>query len=164
MKDTYNDLEALYFQVTDLWRRMCEEHSKLLDLTFDEYALLLESKVEELEEKVLEKQNVIAEINVLEKVRHQLIDQVNAAISDQEINSISALLKTMNDFEEQSGKKHLFRFNALLIDIIEKIQDQNKRNQLFINKAIHSCKRFVKRHSAKSPIQPITIGAPLPNE
>ena len=48
----------------------------------------------------------------------------------------------MNQYPVELKEKHLFRFNALLIDLIEKIQNQNKRNQLFINKALHSLKEI----------------------
>jgi flagellar biosynthesis/type III secretory pathway chaperone len=48
----------------------------------------------------------------------------------------------MQAYEVEKNQKHLFRFNALLIDIIEKIQTQNKRNQLFINKALLSLKQI----------------------
>ena len=39
-------------------------------------------------------------------------------------------------------KKYLNNFNSLLIDIIQKIQKQNKKNQIFINKAIISLKEI----------------------
>jgi hypothetical protein len=36
-----DSLEMIYFRVTDLWQKLCEKHTSLLNLTFDEYALLL---------------------------------------------------------------------------------------------------------------------------
>lgn len=42
----------------------------------------------------------------------------------------------METLENKNGKKHLFNFNKLLLNIIDKIQEQNKKNQLFINKAL----------------------------
>jgi flagellar biosynthesis/type III secretory pathway chaperone len=48
----------------------------------------------------------------------------------------------MNFFEKQNNTQHLYRFNALLIDVIEKIQTQNKKNQVFLNKAINSLKEI----------------------
>ena len=44
----------------------------------------------------------------------------------------------MEEFEESLEEKYLNNFNKLLIEIIEKIQAQNKKNHIFINKAIHS--------------------------
>lgn len=130
-------LQILYFQVTDLWKDLCEAHNELLEKTFDEYALLLSSDVDGLEEKIREKQEIVKQIDILDQLRQEVILKLTID-SDKEINSVSELLDFMNKFEEERERKHLRRFNALLIDIIEKIQAQNKKNQLFINKAIHS--------------------------
>ena len=43
-------LQVLYFKVTDIWKRFCEEHTLLLDKTFEEYSLLLASNVDAIEE------------------------------------------------------------------------------------------------------------------
>lgn len=138
-----NDRMAIfYFEVTDLWKRLCEEHVDLFNLTCDEYSLLLSSQLEELEEKLVEKNNTIKKINQLEKIRRELIADLNAFLPEQNIESVSALLNVMNQYHVETKEKHLFRFNALLIDLIEKIQNQNKRNQLFINKALHSLKEI----------------------
>ena len=138
-----NDRMAIfYFQVTDLWKRLCEEHVDLFNLTCDEYSLLLSSQLEELEEKLIEKNNTIKKINQLEKIRRELIADLNEFLPDQTVDSVSSLLGVMNQYEVENKEKHLFRFNALLIDLIEKIQNQNKRNQLFINKALHSLKQI----------------------
>jgi flagellar biosynthesis/type III secretory pathway chaperone len=48
----------------------------------------------------------------------------------------------MQNYEAETNEKHLYRFNELLIDVIEKIQTQNKKNQLFINKAILSLREI----------------------
>ena len=47
-------------------------------------------------------------------------------------------LSLMENFEKNLEEKYLNNFNNLLINIIEKIQNQNKKNHIFINKAIHS--------------------------
>ena len=57
------------------------------------------------------------------------------------VNNVSELISLMNLFEETNKNYHLKRFNTLLIDIIEKLQDQNK-NQMFLNKAIHNLKEI----------------------
>ena len=66
-----------------------------------------------------------------------LIDKSNS-LTGASIESVSDLLNFMGSLEVEKKEQHLFRFNALLIDIIEKIQKQNKKNQIFINKAIHN--------------------------
>ena len=135
-------LQILYFKVTDLWKRLCEEHSNLLDVTFDEYSLLLGSEIEKLEEKTLEKDSIIARIGSLDKLRMSLIKEVNELLDGNKVEGVTELLKVMQKYEQERDEKHLFRFNKLLIDIIEKIQDQNKKNQLFINKAILSLREI----------------------
>lgn len=135
-------LAILYFEVTDLWKRLCEEHNALFNVTCDEYSLLLRSELELLEEKLLEKNEIIARINALEIIRRDLINELNDLMPEKNIDSVSKLLDVMTVYEVEKKQKHLFRFNALLIDIIEKIQAQNKRNQLFINKALLSLKQI----------------------
>jgi flagellar biosynthesis/type III secretory pathway chaperone len=135
-------LAILYFEVTDLWKSLCEEHNELFNITCDEYSLLLGSELSLLEEKLIEKNDIILRISALETVRRELIKELNTIFPEQNIDSVSQLLEVMRTYEVENKQKHLFRFNALLIDIIEKIQSQNKRNQLFINKALLSLKQI----------------------
>ena len=136
------EMMLTYFQIIDVWKRFCEEHSTLLDLTCEEYALLLDSKIEELEQVISEKDHVVQNIRTLEGIRQDLIGQINTKYSEFQVESVNDLLTVMREFEEKIGQSHLSRFNSLLIDIIEKIQLQNKKNQLFLNKAIHSLKEI----------------------
>lgn len=138
-------LQVLYFQVTDIWRRFCEEHTDLLDKTFEEYALLLKSDVEKLEDILKEKQEIIKRISFLEEARSRVITDLNAFLKNhnqKEVESVSELIRVMQKFEELNETRHLFRFNELLIDVIEKIQQQNKKNQLFLNKAINNLREI----------------------
>lgn len=150
MKDK---LATLYFEVTNLWKQFCEEHNELFNLTCDEYSLLLKSDLELLEEKIAEKNECIARIGTLEIMRRDLIKDISVLYPEQNIDSVSTLLEVMSNYEIESNQKHLFRFNALLIDIIEKIQAQNKRNQLFINKALHSLQQIRIEASGKKSYQ-----------
>ncbi|MCK5073882.1 MAG: flagellar protein FlgN [Bacteriovoracaceae bacterium] len=129
-----NKLQIFYFQIVDIWHRLCKEHTNLLDLTCEEYSLLLSNDINDLEKTIHKKRLVMAQIDNLDKLRSQTIENINEAEGSQ-INSVSELLETMNQFEEHENQKHLWRFNQLLTDIIEKIQEQNKRNQIFISKA-----------------------------
>ncbi len=135
-------LATLYFEVTMLWKQFCEEHNNLFNLTCDEYSLLLRSELEELEIKIFEKNECINRIGTLEMMRQDVIKDLNKLYPDKKIDSVSKLLEVLSSYEVESNQKHLFRFNALLVDIIEKIQAQNKRNQLFINKALHSLQQI----------------------
>jgi len=140
-------LKNFYFRTTDLWKRLCEEHHTLLDATFEEYRHLIDGQIDDLETTISQKVDIIERINILEDVRYQLIHDLNIFLREHTsqyknvkspILKVSDLLILMQTIESEVFEKHLFRFNELLIDIIEKIKEQNKRNQLFINKAIHS--------------------------
>lgn len=136
-------LKIYYFRVTDIWKRFCEEHTTLLNLTCDEYSALLKSDFDKVEKVTNEKEKVIIRIKALEEVRKKVLDDINKAeFLSKPIESISELLDLMRNYEAETKEKHLYRFNELLIDIIEKIQVQNKKNQLFINKAIISLREI----------------------
>ena len=143
LKGYEEKLELCYFRVTDLWRRLCEEHTTLLDQTCEEYSCLLGNDLEKLEEKIKVKQQTITRITGLENIREDVIKELNIYLTENKMGSvfsISDLIELMNKFELINNQKHLFRFNALLIDIITKIQTQNKNNQLFINRSLLNLK------------------------
>ena len=129
----------IYFEVTDLWKLLCEEHSLMFNLVSDEYLLLLESKIEDLEKVVLEKKAVINRIAKLEVLRQRLIKKVNSSLKSQEqIKSVNDLIRFLGTNPIERDQKHFLRFNTLLNKTIEKLKHQNKRNQLFLNKAMIS--------------------------
>ena len=132
--------ENFYWKTTDLWKRFCERHTNLLDKTFEEYTYLLSSDIDKLENCIEEKNQILKEVHHLEAIRQDLIKEMNEKIHDKKIETASELIRVMNQLEVEKEQKHLFRFNALLIDVIERIQSQNKKNQLFVNKALHSLK------------------------
>ena len=145
-------IKYFYYQVTDLWKRFCEEHATLFNLTCEEYSNLLKTDLEKLEKTIAEKDTIINRINALEKLRLELISEINSELlQNQElrnifnlkkIDTVSDLLELMNNYEKKLDEKYLNNFNSLLIDIIQKIQKQNKKNQIFINKAIISLKEI----------------------
>lgn len=136
-------MDRFYFEITDLWRKFCEEHNTLLDYTCEEYSNLLANNLTALEETLAKKQEVIANISILESYRQTLIKNINdAKCTLTPISSVASLLKEMGQTKVEREGKHLFRFNALLIDIIEKIQAQNKKNQMFISKAVNNLREI----------------------
>lgn len=131
------DETLLYFRVTDIWKEFCELHTKLFDVTCEEYSLLLQSDIDHLENKVLEKELLIETISLVEKLRSEIIAEMNEDSNiEKKISNSSDLLTHFSQFSIEKEQRHLFNFNSLLIDIIEKVQAQNKKNQLFISKAI----------------------------
>ena len=129
--------QNLYFQITDLWKRFCQEHQLLFDLTMDEYQALLKSDIDRVDDLVGQKKAVLQKISLLEKARQSLMEEVSQQVG-RPITKASELLNVMDVYEKENNQNYLQRFNNLLIDIIEKIKQQNHKNQLFINKAIIS--------------------------
>ncbi len=129
----------IYFEVTDLWKLLCEEHSLLFNLVSDEYLLLLESNLEGLEDVVSEKKEVIARIAKLDLFRQNLLKKINSTLKDSEkIKSVTDLIKFLGSNPIERDQKHFLRFNGLLNKTIEKLKQQNRRNHLFLNKAMVS--------------------------
>jgi flagellar biosynthesis/type III secretory pathway chaperone len=129
--------ESQYFSITDIWKSLCELHNDLFNLTCDEYVSLLNDDLDELHIIVEAKKNIIQRVNQLDVERSTIIDKINSTLSSAEkINSFNELIEFFSSIKTEQEFKHLFRFNALLIDIIEKIQVQNKKNQIYINQAL----------------------------
>jgi flagellar biosynthesis/type III secretory pathway chaperone len=137
--------EKTYFQLTDLWQRLCEEHALLFNLTCDEYLYLLDSDLDSIEKVVEEKNDVIGRIASLENLRKEYLKTLNLKLKDSEkINSHADLIKFIGNSNLEKDQKHFARFNTLLIKIIEKIKKQNKRNQIFLRKAMFSLSEWKK--------------------
>ena len=61
----------------DIWKRFCEEHATLFNLTCDEYTHLLKTDMDKLEETIDKKSKTIDRINVLDNLRSEIIDELN---------------------------------------------------------------------------------------
>ena len=132
-------LKLKYQEIVSLWKVFCNSHTKLYELTCDEYLHLLSSDMEKLENTIDLKQDLIEYINRLEETRQSLMQEVSNILDDgNSINSASKLLKVMQSDKDSTFPDQLDKYNKLLLDIVQKIQDQNKTNQLFLNKAILS--------------------------
>jgi flagellar biosynthesis/type III secretory pathway chaperone len=135
--------EQLYFQITDVWKRFCELHFDLFNLTCDEYTYLLQSNLEQIDGAISRKESIIKEISFTDSKRQELIAQINQSLpTNEKISKVKELLTFGLSIESDLDQNHLSKYNLLLIDLIEKIQAQNKRNQLFLNKAIISLREI----------------------
>lgn len=130
-------LKLKYQEILSLWKEFCNSHTKLYELTCAEYLHLLSSDMDKLEEAIDHKHELIEHINKLDNSRQELMLDVSSLI-DTEINSASKLMQAMQNFSDTSVPLQLDKYNQLLLDIIQKIQEQNKTNQIFLNKAILS--------------------------
>lgn len=147
-----DNLKLYYFQITDVWKLHCELHSELFDLTCDEYMYLLESNLDKLDHTIEKKNEIIEIIRLNELERERLLASLSSENPNTSLNNFKDLVTFFSNFGPEKESKHLFRFNELLVDIITKIQNQNKKNQLFINKALHSLKVIREEATGKKSV------------
>lgn len=139
------DKQRLYYaQVITIWEGFCHLHKELYDLTCDEYLTLLASDIDKLEEMLPVKDEIISKIGELEKERAELIEKINLEnlFPEKKIAKAGDLLDAYTFLDKEASLPILKNLNSLLIDIIQKIQDQNKKNQVFLNKAMHSLREI----------------------
>lgn len=140
------DLKLNYLR--DLWQEFCEKHSLLYEVTCDEYMHLMSSDMDALEKAVEQKENLVAEINALDSHRENLIGEVAKALEINETEHINSFLKS--ESINNTIKDEIKKYNEVLLDMIYKITEQNKKNQFFLNKAIHSLNELKESFSGKN--------------
>lgn len=124
-------------ELVEQWQKFCRLHSDLYELTCDEYLYLLESKIDELESSLEDKSQLLKKITELDNKRKETIQQLGK-LCNSDLQKFDQLQECLKKYNSESEAKQLAGYNALLLDIIEKIQEQNKKNQVFLNKAIIS--------------------------
>ncbi len=130
-------LQDFYDELVLLWRELCVLHTQLFEITSHEYQLLLGGETEKLETNLSEKKEIIAKIQDYDSRRQtsisDLIEKFLPSLSDPHFQEINEFLQR----ELALGADHaLLRYNYFLIDIIEKIQIQNRKNRQFLNRAL----------------------------
>lgn len=136
--DTKSFLEITFVEIITVWDKLCSLHSELFDKTCDEYMDLLASDIEALETTVEKKNEILAEIEAIDKERLKIINNLNEQnIFTRKIEKSSQLIEEFGKFS-YLNTDHFRKQNDLLINIIENIQEQNKKNQIFLNKALLS--------------------------
>lgn len=138
--DSNASAKKLHYQsVLTVWEGFCQLHKELYDLSCEEYLTLLASDIEKLEDMLPLKEEIISRISALEKERAELIEKLNASgLFSNRILKAGDLLTSFSDIDQANGIPALKNLNSLLIDIIQKIQEQNKKNQMFLNRAMRS--------------------------
>ena len=150
MSSRHDEIKLFYQRAISVWEGFCQLHNELYDMTCEEYLTLLESDIDKLETMLTQKEEIIARIAGIEQERSELIERINATqIFKGHISKASELLAAFAEIEAQAALPALKNLNSLLIDIIQKIQEQNKKNQQFLNKAMHSLKEVKQGFSGK---------------
>ena len=145
-----DEKKLYYHSVVSVWEGFCHLHKELYDLTCDEYLTLLSSDVDKLEHTLPLKEEIIRKISVLEYERKDLIESINTSkIFTKNILKSSDLLIVFSEIDQSSALPALKNLNALLIDIVQKIQEQNKKNQMFLNRAMLSLREIKQGFTGK---------------
>ncbi len=131
---------ALYHgRAIEVWEHFCKLHHDLYELTCDEYQALLSGEIELLEDLIARKQVIVDAVAEWENLRSELIKEMNSdTLLEVSIHSASELINVLKPVEAKLTIAALQNLNDLLIDVISRIQMQNKRNQLFLNRAMQS--------------------------
>ncbi len=151
-------MELYYIQTLEIWEKFCLLHKELYELTAKEYLLLLENNLEELTSITNQKELIFKDVNAIESHRNDIISDLNKNISeDNKIKKVSELIAYFRPIEEKRNLNSLLNLHNLLINIIEQLQEQNKKNQIYINKAILSAKELQESFKGKKSFK--TYGA-----
>lgn len=150
MNARLDEMKLFYQRSIMVWEGFCRLHKELFDLTCDEYLTLLASDIEKLEGMLPLKEEIIAKISELEAERSELITTINdSKLFDMKITRSSELLIAFSQLESQSEIPALKNLNSLLVDIVHKLQEQNRKNQMFLNKAMLSLRDIRQGFSGK---------------
>jgi flagellar biosynthesis/type III secretory pathway chaperone len=125
-------------RLRELWQEFCHKHTELYDITCDEYMHLLASNIEDLEETIQQKTALINYVNGLDGIRTDLIGDLSESLNLSGESKLIDLIQGLKAVGEEKQAVEIEKLNLLLLDIVEKIQEQNKKNQIFLNKALHS--------------------------
>ena len=149
--DLRQDQKKLYYQqAIVVWEGFCHLHKELYDLTCDEYLTLLASDIEKLESMLPIKEEIIGRIGELELERAGLIEKLNESkVFSSPILKAGDLLAAFSELDQKSAIPALKNMNSLLLDIVQKLQDQNKKNQMFLNKAMLSLREVKQGFTGK---------------
>lgn len=144
------ELEFSLQELRSLWHQFCEKHTELYELTCDEYMHLLASDLDKLSESVDEKEILLKYINDLDSKRMQLVQDISNTLNIDQPSKIKALFSELEKLDKKEFVKELEQLNNLLLDIVDKIQEQNKKNQVFLNKALLSLRELKESFTGKT--------------
>jgi flagellar biosynthesis/type III secretory pathway chaperone len=152
------DVLALYYiQFVEMWEQFCSLHQELLTESQAEYQHLLSGEIEGLEDIIKRKDHLVAQISLLEKQRAKMILQFNQTELKPNVHHVRDLLNFFHDYESTLTIPVLSKMNQLLIDVITNLQSQNKKNQVYLNKALGSLQELKLSFTGKKHYQ--TYGA-----
>lgn len=136
--------QLLYLEFTELWKALCDAHNRLFQITCDEYVALLNSNIDKVHLLLEIKEKIIGEIEQLDNDRLNLVNRV-AIQANLEIEDIKKFKNVYDYLREElllNDQNPLIKYHELMIELVDKTQQQNKKNRVFLNKALHSIKEI----------------------
>ncbi|MDA8793806.1 flagellar protein FlgN [Bacteriovoracaceae bacterium] len=144
------NLKFLFHNLTNIWEDFCRCHHLLYDFTCQEHINLMESDIDGLEKTALEKDKVLLDIEQLDTLRKECVNDISHIINpNNPATKISELIELVEGRVDEKELDTLKKLNLLLIDIIQKLQEQNKRNQIFLNRSIISLNELKEEFTGK---------------
>lgn len=144
------DVNLKIIRLREMWHNFCELHTELYEVTCDEYMHLLSSEIDELENDIDNKNFTIQKINGLELERNLIGQEIAHHFQQEKTQKLSELLNLLKANGHEKVATEIEKLNLVLLDIVEKIQEQNKKNQVFLNKAILSLRELKNSFSGKT--------------
>jgi flagellar biosynthesis/type III secretory pathway chaperone len=127
-----------YHELTLLWRELCIHHTQLFETTNQEYQLLLAGETDQLESNLGSKKALIEKIQNYDLKRQTSVEDVFKYYSTNNNTSFhySRLIELFNEKLNLNENNELDKYNIFLVEIIDKIQIQNRKNRQFLNRAL----------------------------
>lgn len=140
------ELSFYYQQFTDLWKTLCSAQNELYQITCEEYLALLNSDIARVNKLISLKEEIIKHIDIIEEDRKLLVQQI-AQSQGLEVNALlkfKTIYRILSDALNLDENNTLLKYHTLIVELIEKTQEQNKKNRLFLNKALASIQEIKK--------------------
>lgn len=138
--------QIIYMEFTELWKALCDSHNRLYQLTCDEYLALLNSDIDKVHHLLNLKEQLMKEIEHLDADRTNLVNKVavQTNIPLESLQKFKTVYDYLRDELSLDNQNPLIKYHQLMIDLVEKTQDQNKKNRFFLNKALNSIQELRK--------------------
>ena len=138
-----------------IWQDFCVLHEELYQVTCCEYQLLLEGPAKSLTSHLERKIAIINSIKEVESARMNLIDDLNCQEEGigMGIKTIRDLLTYLEQVAASNGnRQRLESYNEQLLNIIEKLRQQNSKNRNFLNKAMYNLRNIREEILGSDPL------------
>jgi flagellar biosynthesis/type III secretory pathway chaperone len=134
-----NEFHIFYLKISNVLRQFCILHSNLLDATITEYDFLLESEIDGVDEISQLKEEIVQMIHLTDEQRKTVLyEAFESGLFDKPVEGLGDLEILLIPYEKDNDITFFSEFSELLIKIIDNLKNQNKKNQIYLHKALES--------------------------